>query len=96
MPFTLNTMVLLPLLRSMPPAAGLSVVMLLAAMTGLDFGALGLGRPETAADELVALMMSFSIAAPAMWAVYLVVNAYRWAVGLFRPRSPHDSGAGSE
>src|SRR5690349_5608812 len=87
MPFTFNTMVLLPFLRSLPPAAGLSVVMLFAAVTGLDFGLLGLGRPETAADQLVALMMSFSIASPVLWAVYLVTNAFQWATGFLASRS---------
>ena len=94
-PFTFNAMVLLPFLRSLPPAMGVSFVMLLAAMTGLDFGMLGLGRPETAADELVALMMCFSVASPVLWGVYLVVNAFNWASGFLDSRSSRhpDSGA---
>lgn len=80
-PFTLNTMVLLPLLRSLPAASLASIVATLVSMTGLDFGRLHLGRPDTAADQLVALLQSFSIAAPAFWGVYLVVNAWHWAVG---------------
>lgn len=91
-PFTFNTMVLLPFLRSLPPAMGASVVMLLAAMTGLDFGLLGLGRPETAADELVALMMCFSVASPVLWGVYLVLNAVNWASGFLSSRRSDGSG----
>lgn len=71
----------------------LSVVMLLAAMTGLDFGILGLGRPETAADELVALMMAFSIASPILWAVYLLFNLFTWASGFIASRSSRESGS---
>jgi hypothetical protein len=90
-PFTFNAMVLLPFLRSLVPATGVSVAMLLAAMTGLDFGVLGLGRPETAADELVALMMAFSVASPILWAVYLAVNAFNWAAGALASRSPRQT-----
>ena len=82
MPFTLNTMVLLPLLRSLPASSGVSVVLVLISVTGIDDGLLGLGRPETAADLLVALMMSFSAAAPALWGVYIVTNAWNWVSGL--------------
>jgi ABC-type dipeptide/oligopeptide/nickel transport system permease component len=95
-PFTFNTMVLLPFLRSLPPAMGISVVMLLAAMTGLDFGVLGLGRPDTAADELVALMMAFSIASPILWAVYLLFNLFNWAAGFIASRSSRESGSSPE
>jgi hypothetical protein len=95
-PFTFNAMVLLPFLRSLVPAAALSIVMLLAAMTGLDFGLLGLGRPETAADELVALMMSFSLASPVLWAVYVVINAFNWAAGFFAARSSRESGTAGD
>ena len=80
-PFTLNSMVLLPLLRSLPAASAASIVATLVSMMGLDFGSLHLGRPDTAADQLVALLQSFSIAAPAFWALYLIVNAWRWGVG---------------
>jgi len=83
-PFTLNSMVLLPLLRSLPFASGASVVATLVSMLGLDFGFLGLGHPETAADQLVALMMAFSVSAPASWAVFLCLNAWEWAVGAVR------------
>ena len=79
-PFTLNTMVLLPLLRSLPAAGVASIVATLISMTGLDFGRLHLGRPDTAADELVALLQSFSISAPAFWALYFVANAWKWSV----------------
>ena len=85
-PFTLNSMVLLPLLRSLPAAGVASVAAALVSMTGLDFGRLHLGRPETAADELVALMMAFSIAAPAFWALFLGIHAWQWAVGFVRHR----------
>ncbi|MEQ1912828.1 MAG: hypothetical protein ABMA15_28690 [Vicinamibacterales bacterium] len=80
-PFTLNSMVLLPLLRSLPAASVASIVATLISMTGFDFGRLHLGRPDTAADQLVALLQSFSIAAPGFWALYLVVNAWNWSVG---------------
>jgi hypothetical protein len=74
-------MVLLPLLRSLPAASVASIVATLVSMTGLDFGSLHLGQPDTAADELVALLQSFSIAAPSFWALYLVANAWKWSVG---------------
>jgi ABC-type dipeptide/oligopeptide/nickel transport system permease component len=77
-PFTFNAMVLLPLLRSIPTSAAASVVATLLAMTGLDFGLLGLGHPETAADDLVAWIMSFSVAVPGCWAVYLLMNFWTW------------------
>ena len=80
-PFTLNSMVLLPLLRSLPAAIVGSIVATLISMTGFDFGILHLGRPDTAADQLVALLQCFSIAAPGFWALYLVVNAWKWAAG---------------
>lgn len=80
-PFTLNSMVLLPLLRSLPAAGAASIAATLISMTGFDFGRLHLGRPDTAADQLVALLQSFSIAAPGFWALYLVVNAWKWTVG---------------
>ena len=80
-PFTLNSMVLLPLLRSLPAAGAASIAATLISMTGFDFGSLHLGRPDTAADQLVALLQSFSIAAPGFWALYLVVNAWKWSVG---------------
>lgn len=92
MPFTFNTMILVPFLRSLLPAAGVSVAVLGAAMTGIDFGILGLGRPETAADELVALMMAFSIASPALWAIYVLLNAFNWVVSVLTSRSTHESG----
>jgi hypothetical protein len=84
MPFTLNTMVLLPLLRSLPISGGASVVATLVAMTGLDFGLMGLGHPETAADDLVAWMMSFSVAVPVCWAGYMATNFWLWATGFVR------------
>ena len=80
-PFTLNSMVLLPLLRSLPAAGAASIAATLISMTGFDFGRLHLGRPDTAADQLVALLQSFSIAAPGFWALYLVVNVWKWTVG---------------
>lgn len=83
-PFTLNAMVLLPLLRSLPAAGLSSLAATLVCMTGLDAGYLGLGHPETAADQLVALMMSFSVTAPVFWAVFLATNAWAWAVGFVR------------
>jgi ABC-type dipeptide/oligopeptide/nickel transport system permease component len=98
-PFTFNTMVLVPLLRSLPASIGVSLASTLIAMTGLDFGLLGLGHPQNAADDLVAWMMSFSIAAPAFWGLYTIVNAWRWAVGFVRwirarhSRPPHDAAA---
>lgn len=82
MPFTLNTMVLLPLLRSLPGAGALSIVLVLISMTGLDIGLLRLGRPETAADLLVALMMAFSAVTPVLWGAYILTNAWNWASGL--------------
>jgi hypothetical protein len=78
MPFTFNTMVLLPLLRSLPTSGGVSVVVTLATMFGLDLRFLGLVRPETLADDLVAWMMSFSVAVPACWGIYMVTNAWNW------------------
>ncbi len=83
-PFTLNSMVLLPLLRSLPAATIASVVATLISMLGLDFGLLRLGRPDTAADQLVALMMAFSVSAPAFWGLFLALNAWEWAVGFVR------------
>ncbi len=83
-PFTLNSMVLLPLLRSLPAAAVASVVATLISMLGLDFGLLRLGRPDTAADQLVALMMAFSVSAPSFWGVFLCLNAWEWATGFIR------------
>ena len=85
-PFTLNSMVLLPLLRSLPAASLASIVATLISMTGLDLGSLHLGRPDTAADQLVALLQSFSIAAPAFWALYLLMNAWKWSVGFVQHR----------
>jgi ABC-type dipeptide/oligopeptide/nickel transport system permease component len=65
------------------PASGItSVVVLLLCMTGLDFGALRLGRPETAADRLVALIMAFSVAAPAFWGIYVLMNLWTWVTSL--------------
>ncbi len=83
-PFTLNSMVLLPLLRSLPAAAIASIVATLISMLGMDFGLLRLGRPDTAADRLVALMMAFSVSAPSFWAVFLCLNFWEWAVGFVR------------
>ncbi|MFN7980499.1 MAG: hypothetical protein U0Q11_01445 [Vicinamibacterales bacterium] len=83
-PFTLNSMVLLPLLRSLPAAAVASIVATLISMLGMDFGLLRLGRPDTAADQLVALMMAFSVSAPSFWAVFLCLNFWEWAVGFVR------------
>lgn len=89
MPFNLNTIVLLPLLRAMPPAGGVSVLTTLVAMTGLDAGLMGLGHPETAADDLVAWMMSFSVAAPVFWGGYIVRHTWVWAAGVLdRRRQP--------
>lgn len=79
MPFNLNTIILLPLLRAMVPASGVSVVSTLVAMAGLDGGLMGLGHPETAADDLVAMMMSFSVAAPVFWGWYVVQHTWTWA-----------------
>jgi hypothetical protein len=91
MPFTLNTIVLLPFLRSLLPATGLSVAMTLLATTGLDFGLMQLGHPETAADELVALMMSFSIASPVLWVVYMVAALWQWTTSFFAWRRRRES-----
>ena len=71
-------MVLLPLLRSLPASSGVSIVAALASATGVDFGVLRLGRPDTAADVLVASIMAFSIAVPVLWAGYMVSHAFRW------------------
>jgi hypothetical protein len=84
MPFTFNTMVLLPLLRSLPTSSAISVIAVLIAVTGLDFGLLRLGRPETGADLVVAWMMSFSVASLALWGVYMITNAWKWATGFLR------------
>ena len=84
--FTLNTMVLLPLLRSLPPSFTVSTGAALAAMTGLDFGLLGLGHPETAADDLVALLMAFSVVLPFLWVAYMAANAWNWAAGVLEAR----------
>ena len=84
MPFTLNTMVLLPLLRSLPVSGAASVVAALVSMTGLDFGLMGLGHPETAADDLVAWMMSFSVAVPVFWGAYMCTTAWTWAAQWLR------------
>ena len=92
-PFTLNSMVLLPLLRSLPAASVATIVATLISMTGLDFGRLHLGRPDTAADQLVALLQSFSIAAPGFWALYLVLNAWTWTVGFVQHLSSRQTGA---
>lgn len=78
MPWNLNTIVLLPLLRAIPGAGGVSVIGTLAAMTGLDFGLLGLGHPETAADDLVAWMMAFSAALPVFWVYFIGVHVWQW------------------
>ena len=79
MPWNLNTIVLLPLLRAIPGAGGVSIVGTLVAMTGLDFGLLGLGHPETAADDLVAWMMTFSAALPVCWVYYIGVHVWQWS-----------------
>jgi ABC-type dipeptide/oligopeptide/nickel transport system permease component len=85
MPFTLNSIVLLPLLQSLPASTAASVLVALVSMTtGLDFGFMNLARSETAADALVAWMMSFSVAAPACWAGYMAVNIWKWAAGFIR------------
>ena len=84
MPFTLNTIVLLPLLRSLPISSAASIAATLVAMTGLDVGLLGLGHPETAADDLVAWLMSFSVAVPVCWAGYMVMSLWTWATGFLR------------
>jgi len=84
MPFTLNTIVLLPLLRSLPISTGASAVATLISMTGLDLGVLSLGHPETAADDLVAWMMSFSVAVPVCWAAYMILALWTWARGFVR------------
>ncbi len=86
MRFTFNTMVLLPLLRSLPASLGASLVGTLAAMLGLDAGLLGLGHPETAADDIVAWLMSFSAAVPGLWVAYMATNFYRWVVGALARR----------
>jgi ABC-type dipeptide/oligopeptide/nickel transport system permease component len=88
-PFTLNTMVMLPLLRSLPLSGAASVAATLISMTGLDFGILGLGHPETAADDFVAWMMSFSVLVPACWAAYMALAFWQWATGFIgHLRSP--------
>lgn len=87
MPFTLNTMVLVPLLRSLPISGAASVIAALVAMSGLDFGVLGLGHPETAADDLVAWIMSFNVAAPVCWGAYMVIHVWTWAVQRLRGHS---------
>ena len=87
MPFTFNAMVLVPLLRSLPVSGAASVVAALVAMTGLDFGVLGLGHPETAADDLVAWIMSFNVAAPVCWIAYMVIHAWTWAAQWLREHS---------
>ncbi len=88
MPFNLNTIILLPLLRAMPPSAGVSLATTLLAMTGLDGGLMGLGHPETAADDLVAWMMSFCVSAPFFWVWYIAKHTWAWAAGLRgRPES---------
>lgn len=71
-------MVLLPLLRSLPVSSGVSLVAALASTTGLDFGVLRLGHPDTAADALVASMMAFSVAVPVFWSLYMVSNGVKW------------------
>ena len=91
MPFTLNTIVLLPLLRSLPISTGASIVAALISLTGLDFGVLGLGHPETAADDLVAWMMSFSVAVPVCWAAYMVLAFWTWATGFLKYRQERRS-----
>jgi ABC-type dipeptide/oligopeptide/nickel transport system permease component len=83
-PFTFNAMVLVPLLRSLPVSGAVSVVATLVAMTGLDFGLMGLGHPETAADDVVAWVMSFSVAVPVIWGAYMLINLWKWADGLLR------------
>ena len=91
MPFTLNSIVLLPVLQALPVATAASFIATVTAMTGLDFGLLQLGHPETAADALVAWLMSFSAAAPVCWAGYMGVNFWKWAVGFrqhLRQRRP--------
>lgn len=93
MRFTFNTMVLLPLLRSLPASFTASLLATVTAMTGLDFGLLGLGHPETAADDMVAWLMSFSAAVPALWGIYMATNFYAWAAGVFaRHRAAAPSG----
>jgi len=84
MPFTLNTMVLLPLLRSLPVSSAAAIAGTLVAMTGLDAGLLGLGHPETAADDLVAWLMSFSVAVPVCWAGYMVMALWTWSSGFIK------------
>ena len=86
MPFNLNTIVLLPLLRAMPAAGGISVLTTLVAMTGLDDGLMGLGHPETAADDLVAWMMSFSVATPVFWVWYVGKHSWLWLTGFLEHR----------
>lgn len=71
-------MLLLPLLRSLPVSSGVSVAAAFASLTGLDFGALRLGRPDTAADALVASIMAFSVAVPVFWGFYVLANAVKW------------------
>lgn len=91
MPFNLNTIILLPLLRAILPAGGVSVFSTLLAMTGLDGGIMGLGHPETAADDLVAWMMSFSVAAPVFWAWYVAQHTWTWVRAVLRPSAPPES-----
>lgn len=87
MRFTFNTMVLLPLLRSLPASFGGSLVATVVAMLGLDVGLLGLGHPETAADDIVAWLMAFSAAVPALWVVYMATNFYKWVIGALARRA---------
>lgn len=91
MPFNLNTILLLPLLRAMLPAGGVSIVSTLVAMTGLDGGLMGLGHPETAADDLVAWMMSFTVSAPVFWVWYIVQHTWAWARTSLRPGAPPEA-----
>jgi ABC-type dipeptide/oligopeptide/nickel transport system permease component len=79
-------MVLLPLLRSLPTSTAVSVLLALVAMTGLDFGLMGLGHPQTAADDLVAWMMAFSAAVPVFWLIYMGTNAWAWLNGVLARR----------
>ncbi|MEQ1728277.1 MAG: hypothetical protein ABL982_07830 [Vicinamibacterales bacterium] len=86
MRFTFNTMVLLPLLRSLPASFGASLVGTIVAMLGLDVGLLGLGHPETAADDIVAWLMAFSAAVPVLWVAYMATNFYAWVVAALARR----------
>jgi hypothetical protein len=95
MRFTFNTMVLLPLLRSVPASTAISVVAVLVAVIGLDFGLLRLGRPETAADLVVAWMMAFSVATVVLWCVYMVTNFWTWVTTRWFKRRPSAESAGS-